>query len=87
MSFMEIVEILTQNIHAIRTTNWTEFKSSLKFMLPWMQIYENNKYGWHLLDFTAVLVTLPVDQTAFMESSMYAQAMTVKSYSCVALDI
>ena len=28
--------ILTQNIHSLRTSNWTEFKSSLKLMLPWM---------------------------------------------------
>ena len=39
VSFMEMVELLTQNIHALRTSNWTEFKSSLKLMLPWMQIY------------------------------------------------
>ena len=87
MSFMEMVEVLTQNIHAIRTSNWTEFKSSLKLMLPWMQIYDNNKYGRHLPDFTAVLDTLSVDQTAFMESAMFAQSMTGKPYSCVALDI
>ena len=87
MSFMEMVEVLTQNIHAIRTSNWTEFKSSLKLMLPLMQIYDNDKYGRHLPDFTAVLDTLPVDQAAFMESGMFAQSMTGKPYSCVALDI
>jgi len=38
---MEMVEILTQNIHSLRTSNMTEFKSSLKLMLPWMQIYDN----------------------------------------------
>ena len=87
MSFMEMVEVLTQNIHAIRTSNWTEFKSSLNLMLPWMRIYDNDKYGRHLPDFTAVLDTLPEDQTAFMESGMFAQSMTGKPYSCVALDI
>ena len=60
VSFMEMVEILTQNIHALRTSNWTEFKSSLKLMLPWMQIYDNDKYGRHLPDFIAVLDNLPV---------------------------
>ena len=87
MSFMEMVEVLTQNIHAIRTSNWTEFKSSLNLMLPWMRIYDNDKYGRHLPDFTAVLDTLPEDQAAFMESGMFAQSMTGKPYSCVALDI
>lgn len=87
MSFMEMVEVLTQNIHAIRTSNWTEFKSSLKLMLPWMQICDNNKYGRHLPDFIAVPDALPVDQAAFMESGMFAQSMTGKPYSCVALYI
>ena len=59
LSFMEMVAILTQNIHAIRTRNCTEFKSSLKLMLPWIQIYDNDKYGKHLPYFTAVLDTLP----------------------------
>ena len=47
---MEMVEILTQNIHSLRTSNWTEFKFSLKLMLPWMQIYDNDKYSRHLPD-------------------------------------
>ena len=60
VSFMEMVELLTQNIHELRTSNWTEFKSSLKLMLPWMQIYDNDKYGRHLPDFIAMLDNLPV---------------------------
>ena len=87
ISFMEMVEILTQNIHAIRTSNWNEFKSSLKLMLPWIQIYDNDKYGRHLPDFTAVLESLPPSQAEFMESGMFAQSMTGKPYSSVALDI
>lgn len=87
MSFMEMAEILTQNIHAIRTRNWTEFKSSLKLMLPWMQIYDNDKYGRHLPDFIAAIESLPDDQAAFMERGMFAQSMTRNPYSYVALDI
>jgi len=79
MSFMEMVKVLTQNIHAIRTSNWTQFKSSLTLMLPLMQIYDNEKCGRHLPDFTAVLDTLPADQAAFMESGMFAQSMTGKT--------
>ncbi len=56
-------------------------------MLPWMQIYDNDKYGQHLLDFLTIFDTLPGDQAAFMESGMFAQSMTGKAYSCVALDI
>ena len=68
MSFMEMVEILTLNIHAIRTRNWSEFKSSLKFMFPWMQVYDNDRYGRYLPGFTAMLDTLPTEQDTFIES-------------------
>jgi len=34
-----------------------------------------------------VLDTLPTEQAAFMEDSMFAQSMTRNPYSCVALDI
>lgn len=87
ISFMEMVEILTQNVHALRTSNWHEYKTSLKLMLPWMQIYDNDKYGRHLPDFIAVLETLSAEQAAFMEDGMFAQSMTGNPYSCVALDI
>ena len=60
---------------------------SLKFMLPWMQIYDNGRYGWYIPYFIAVLDTLSGDQAAFMESDLFAQARTGNPYSCVALDI
>lgn len=64
-----------------------EFRSSLKLMLPWMQIYDKDIYGRNLPDFIAVLDSLPHTQAQFMESGMFAQSMTGKPYSCVALDI
>jgi len=82
-----MVEIVTQNIYAIRTRNWTELKSLLKLMLPLIQIYDNDKYGRYLTDFTTALDNLPDDQTACMENGLFAQSMIGKSYSCVALDI
>ena len=87
VSFMEMVEILTQNIHAVRTSYWIEFKSSLKLMLSWMKIYDNDNYGRYLPDFSVVLDTLPVDQAILTEERMFAQSMTGNPYSCVALDI
>ena len=87
ISFMEMVEILTLNIHSLRAKKWIEFKSSLKLMLPWLQIYDNDKYGRHLPDFTAVLDNLTVEQARFMENGMFAQSLTGKPYSSVALDI
>ena len=85
-SFMEMVEILTQNIHALRTRNWEEFKSSLKLMRPWLKTYGNDKYGRTLPDFCAIIESPPEEQEAFL-SRMFAQSITGNPYSCVALEI
>ena len=87
VSFMEMVEILTQNIHSLRTQHWREFKSSLKLMKPWMISYGNDKYGRTLPDFCAVLESLPKEQEDFFARGMFAQSVTGNPYSCVALQI
>ena len=62
ISFMEMVEILTQNIHSLRTQNWSEFMISLKLMEPWLHPYGYDHYGSTLPDFNAVLEFLPQEQ-------------------------
>ena len=86
-SFMEMVELLTQNIHSLRTQNWEEFKTSLKLMRPWMRSYGADKYGRTLPDFCAVLDSLPDEQEAFFARGMFAQSITGNPYSGVALQI
>ena len=84
---MDMVETLTQNIHACCTRNWKEFKFSLQQMLPWLKVYGNSNYGRHLPDFTAAIDNLTPEQESFMESGMFAQSMSGNPYSFVALDI
>ena len=43
--FMDIVQILFMNIHALRTSSWDMFKMSLRLMLPRLYIYDNDKYS------------------------------------------
>ncbi|KAG7175326.1 BLOC-1-related complex subunit 6-like [Homarus americanus] len=83
---IKMVEILTQDIHALRTQNWHEFISSLKLMLPWMTIYDNDKYGQYLPDFSAVLDNLQGEQAEYMENGLFAQFMTGKPYSFMWLE-
>lgn len=87
ISFMEMVEILTQNIHACRTRNWKEFKLPLQQMLSWLKVYGTSNYGRHLLYFTVAIDNLTPEQEAFVESGMFAQSMSGNPYSCVALYI
>eukprot|EP00794_Sanderia_malayensis_P000931 gene931-241_t len=87
LSFLEMVEILMQNIHALRTQNWEEFKISLRSMLPWMQIYDNNKYGRWLVKFWLQMSCLPEEKAQYLYQGLFAQSMTGKPYSCLPLDL
>ena len=87
LSFLQMVEILMQNIHALRTQNWEEFKISLRSMLPWMQIYDNNKYGRWLVEFWLQMSCLPEEKAKYLYQGLFAQSMTGKPYSCLPLDL
>ena len=63
------------------------FKNSLMMMLPWLRIYDNTNYGRHLPYFTAVLDSLSPEYSPFFKNGLFAQSMSGKSYSCVAIDI
>ena len=49
LTFLDMSEILMLNIHAVKTQNWEEFNTSLRLMLLWLQVYDNDKYGRWLL--------------------------------------
>ena len=87
VSFMRMTEILMMNLQALRTQNWDEFKSSLRMMIPWMQIYDNDKYGRWLVEFWLVISSLPDDQAKYMGEGVFAQSMTGNPYSCLPLDL
>ena len=86
LSFMDMTDVLMMNIHAIHTCNWMEFLSSMRAMLPWLVIYDNNEYGRWLPDFWAMLASLPNEKITFL-SRNFAQSMTGLPYSCLALDM
>ncbi|KAG1664228.1 hypothetical protein GQR58_019910 [Nymphon striatum] len=87
MSFIEMTEILMMNLHALRTQNWEEFKGSLHLMLPWMQIYDNDKYGKWMVEYWLELNNLPEETALYMKEGLFAQSMTGKPYSCLPLDM
>ena len=67
--FLSMIDALMQNVHAVHICSWDEYVSSLRAMLPWMVAYDNNRYGRWLLDFWAMLTTLPTDQVALTSLS------------------
>ena len=71
ISFMEMVETLTPNIHSLRTLNWNEFIFSLRDMLPWIAVYDNGNYGRLLPHFVAMLDSLTGEQEQYMKEGLF----------------
>ena len=55
--------------------------------MPWLQIYDSDRYGRHFHDFCAMLDDQPADPETYFANDFFAQSMTGKPYSCLALDI
>lgn len=87
MSVLEMTEILMLNLHALRTQNWEEFKASLRLMLPWMQIYDNSRYGRWMVEYWLELSNRPEERTAYMTDGLFFQSITGKPYFCLPLDL
>ena len=84
--FLSMTDALMQNVHAVHICDWDDYVSSLRAMLPWMVVYDNNKYGRWLSDFWAMLTTLPSDQLSFLRTD-FSQSMTGNPYSNMAWDM
>ena len=87
LGFLEMVEILIMNIHALRMQDWDAFKASLRMMVPWLRIYDNDKYSRWLVEFWLEINTLPEEKERYMKEGLFAQSMTGKPYSCLPLDL
>ena len=84
--FLSMTDALMQNVHAVHSCNWDEYVKSLRAMLPWMVVYDNNRYGRWLSDFWAMLTSLPANQVAFLRTD-FAQSITGNPYSNMAWDM
>lgn len=86
-SFLEMTEILMMNLHALRTQNWDEFKTSLRLMLPWLQIYDNSKYGRWMVEYWLEIDNLPEDKAMHFRNGLFSQSISGNPYSCLPLDL
>ena len=86
MSYIDMVDILLMNVHACRTQNWSCFLSSMYMMLPWMKIYDNEKYARLLPDHWAYLCSLPDSQFEFL-SFHFSQSLSGNPHSGMPLDM
>ena len=76
------------NIHSLKVKDWEMFKASLRMMIPWVQIYDNNNnFGKWLVEFWLEISTLPDEINAYMKDGLFAQSMTGKPCTCLPLDL
>ena len=75
LSFLKMTEILMLNIHAVKTQNWEEFKASLRLMIPWLQVYDSDKYGRWLVEFWLEISCLQEEKAQHMRDGLFAQSM------------
>ena len=86
LSFMEMVEILVMNIHSLKIKNWSQFKDSLRLVLPWLHLYDNVNYAKWLSEFWTKISNLPNDIDAEMPS-FFSHSITGKPYSSIPTDL
>ena len=86
-SFTKMVEILMMNIHSLKIQDWGMLKDSLRLMIPWMQLCNNNNYGKWLVEFWAEISTLTKSIDEHMAKSLFVQSLTGNPYSFLPLDI
>ena len=56
-------------------------------MLPWLRIYDNDKYSKWLVEYWLEVSSLPDEKEKYMREGLFAQSMTGKPYSCIPLDL
>ena len=83
--FLNMTDVLMQNVHAVHSCNYDEFVVSLRAMLPWLEVYDKNNGRW-LPEFWAMLMALPVDVVNFLQTN-FAQSITGNPYSSMAWDM
>ena len=86
LSFLEMTDILVQNIHACHVRNATEYLSSTYDMLKHLMAYNNHNYGRWLPDYWASISSLPEEQYKFFADN-FTQSLTGLPFSLQGMDL
>ena len=86
VTFMEMSDVLLQNVHACHTCNIQEYLSSSNDMVPGIKAYNNHHYSRLLPDFLAMISSLPQQQFEFFKHH-FAQSMTGLPFSSMPMDL
>ena len=86
LSFLEMVEILLMNYHALRTQNWKDYLHSLKLMLPWMAIYDSLHYTRYMSIYWAEMNNLNDEIKKYMDEGLFSASMSGLPFSSIPHD-
>ena len=86
MSFMEISDILLQNVAACHVGNLVEYLSSTHAILPGMLAYNNHDYGKWPPDYWSMISSFPYETKKYF-SEHFAQSVTSLPYSNQPMDL
>ena len=73
LTFLEMRDVLMQNIHACHPRNAQEYLSSTHGIFKYLMAYNNHEYGRCLADYWASINSLPPDQYKFFEEDFHNQ--------------
>eukprot|EP00794_Sanderia_malayensis_P006688 gene6688-7444_t len=86
LSYLEIVEVLFMNYHALRSQNWEEYLLSLRLMLPWMAVYDQINYTRYMTLYWADMMNLTDEQREFMKNGMFCASISGRPFSGLPFD-
>ena len=86
LSFLEMSDVLIQNIHACHVRSVSEYLSSTYNMLKYLMAYNNHNYGRWLPDYWASISSLSKDKYSFFADN-FTQSLTGLPFSLQAMDL
>ena len=86
LTFLEMSDILLQNVHACHVCDLDEYLSSSYDMLPGLLAYNNHDYGKYLPDYWAMISNLTEVKKKYF-SDHFAQSITGFPYSCQPMNL
>ena len=86
LSYLEMIEVLFMNYHALRSQHWEEYLLSLRLMLPWMAVYDRINYTRYMTLYWADMMHLTDAQRDFMKTGMFCASISGRPFSALPFD-
>ena len=86
ITYLEMVEILFMNYHALRTRDWDSYLQSIRLMQPWMAVYDNLHYTRYMTVYWSTMNNLNEEWAQFMRDGLFSASLSGRPFSAIPLD-